>query len=65
MWDVLGPGIELVSPVFAGEFLTAGPPGKPYFLLLMLGFSHLHYLGDDQGSFANLRTAESLPPIGT
>ena len=29
MWDLPGPGIELVSP-FQGGFLTTGPPGKPY-----------------------------------
>ena len=28
MWDLPGPGMEPVSPVLAGEFLTAGPPGK-------------------------------------
>ena len=28
MWDLRGPGIELVSPALAGGFLTAAPPGK-------------------------------------
>ena len=28
MWDLPGPGIELVSPALAGRLLTAGPPGK-------------------------------------
>ena len=60
MWDLLGSGIELVFRVLAGELLNTGAPGKPYFLLLMLDFSYLHYLGDGQGSFASRRTAESL-----
>ena len=28
MWNLLGPGIEPVSPMLAGGFLTTGPPGK-------------------------------------
>ena len=28
MWDLPGPGIELVSPALAGRFLTTAPPGK-------------------------------------
>ena len=28
MWDLLGPGLEPVSPALAGEFLTTAPPGK-------------------------------------
>ena len=28
-WDLPGPGLEPVSPVFAGGFLTTVPPGKP------------------------------------
>ena len=28
MWDLLGPGIEPVSPALAGGFLTTAPPGK-------------------------------------
>ena len=27
MWDLLGPGIEVVSSTLAGRFLTTGPPG--------------------------------------
>ena len=30
MWDLPGPGIEPMSPVLAGGFLTAGPPGKSW-----------------------------------
>ena len=29
MWDLPGPGIELVSPALQGRFLTRGMPGKP------------------------------------
>ena len=29
MWDLPGPGIELIFPVLAGEFLTTRPPGTP------------------------------------
>ena len=32
MWDLPGPGLEPVSPVLAGGFLTTAPPGKPYIL---------------------------------
>ena len=44
MWDLPGPEIEPMSPVLAGGFFTAEPPGKPgthferrfYFLVLSL-----------------------------
>ena len=29
MWDPPGPGLEPVSPAWAGGFLTTAPPGKP------------------------------------
>ena len=29
MWDLPGPGIELVSPALAGGFITTEPPGSP------------------------------------
>ena len=29
MWDLLGPGLEPVSPALAGRFSTTAPPGKP------------------------------------
>ena len=29
MWDLLGPGLEPLSPALAGGFLTTAPPGKP------------------------------------
>ena len=33
MWDLLGPGLEPVSPALAGGFLTTAPPGKPQNLI--------------------------------
>ena len=32
MWDLPGPGMELVSLALQGRFLTIGPPGKPLFV---------------------------------
>ena len=32
MWDLPGPGLEPVSPVLAGGFLTTVPPRKSLFL---------------------------------
>ena len=29
MWDLLGRGLEPMSPALAGGFLTTAPPGKP------------------------------------
>ena len=31
LWDLPGPGIELVSPALQCVFLTTGPPEKPEF----------------------------------
>ena len=31
MWDLPGPGLEPVSPAFAGGFLTTVPLGKPLY----------------------------------
>lgn len=36
MWNLHTPGTEPLSPVLAGEFLTAGPPSKSYHLILTL-----------------------------
>ena len=30
MWDLLGPGLEPMSPALAGRFLTTAPPGKSF-----------------------------------
>ena len=32
VWDLLGPGIEPVSPASGGGFSTTEPPGKPQLL---------------------------------
>ena len=29
MWDLPGPGIEVMSPGLAGGFFTTEPPGNP------------------------------------
>ena len=29
MWDLPGPGVELVPPALAGRFLTTAPQGNP------------------------------------
>ena len=39
MWNLPGPGIEPVSPVLAGRFLTTGMPGKPKVLFYINKFS--------------------------
>ena len=38
MWDLLGPGLDPMSPALAGGFLTTVPPGKPlsYFINLFI-----------------------------
>ena len=33
MWDLPRPGLEPVSPAWAGRFSTTVPPGKPYSFL--------------------------------
>ena len=50
MWDPPGPGLEPVSPVLAGGFLTTAPPGKPRFFILKdnCGYSAENRL-DSQG----------------
>ena len=36
MWDLPRSGLEPVSPALAGGFLTAVPPGKPCWIVLMM-----------------------------
>ena len=36
MWDLPGPGLEPMSPVLAGRFLTTVPPGKSLVLSLLI-----------------------------
>ena len=38
MWDLPGPGADLVSPELQGLFLATGPPGNPFFFHLGLLF---------------------------
>ena len=53
-WNLPGPGIEPMSPVLAGRFLTTGLPGKSFddhfdglqFLLHVLDLETLPHLGD-------------------
>ena len=47
MWDLPGPGIEPVTPEFAGGFFTADPPGKSrndLFLKLGDGYRYIGIL---------------------
>ena len=37
MWDLPRPGLEPVSPAFAGRFSTTAPPGKPREFLIYSG----------------------------
>ena len=39
MWNLPGPGIEPMSPVLAGGFLTTGTPRKPDVLFYINKFS--------------------------
>ena len=43
MWDLLGPGLEPVSPALAGGFLATAPPGKPYSFLWLKNISLYGY----------------------
>ena len=40
MWDLLGPGIEPMSPALAGRFLTTGSPGKSHVSAFKLEIWH-------------------------
>ena len=53
MWDLLGPGIEPVSPVLASGFFTTEPPEtpneadtKPEILVILYIISDLLYPND-------------------
>ena len=41
MWDLPEPGIEPVSPLLAGGFLTTGPPGKNDKTIIIIFFFKL------------------------
>ena len=38
MWDLPGPGIELMSPPLAGGFFTTELPGNPFYVVLTQSF---------------------------
>ena len=43
MWNLLGPGIEPVSPELAGGFFTTEPPGKPCLAVHRTDYPTLHH----------------------
>ena len=45
MWDLLGPGIEPVSPALVGGFLTTVPPGKSKISVNLNLIPILNFLG--------------------
>ena len=45
MGDLLGPGLETLSPALAGGFLTTAPPGKSQPLLLSTLFKCSYLTG--------------------
>ena len=49
MWDLPGPGLEPVSPVLAGRFLTTTPAGKSNYLL---SNKHLETVNGGKGIMA-------------
>ena len=46
LWNLPGPGIEPMSPVLAGRFLTTGPPRKSPLVVLRL--SSFFFLTDQR-----------------
>ena len=44
MWDPPRPGLEPVSPAWAGGFLTTAPPGKSQEFILVYGSAIFHCL---------------------
>ena len=50
MWNLLGPGIELMSYAWADGFLSRAPPGKSYLTLIYNVYMKICQLfGIDQG----------------
>ena len=43
MWDLPRPGLEPMSPAFAGRFSTTAPPGKPNHMVFILQFVNMVY----------------------
>ena len=44
MWDLLGPGMDPVSPALTGGFFSTEPPGQPPFVYFCLYFYCLRRL---------------------
>ena len=59
MWDLLGPGMEPVSPALAGRFFTTEPPEKPK--ELFFSFSQPTPISNFYQSASPLRMLFSLP----
>ena len=51
MWDLPGPGIELMSPTLAGRFFTTESPGKPFFFKLNKDYLNEKKKGHSEESF--------------
>ena len=47
MWDIPGPGIELVSPVSQGGFLITAAPGKPHAVDSLTKSIHWFHIQND------------------
>ena len=47
MWDLLGPGIEPVSPALAAGFSTSAPPGKTCEVMSHCGFDFISLMISD------------------
>ena len=62
MWELLGPGIEPVSPALTGEFFTTKPTGKPSVSIVHLWRNSSLYI-----LFLSLKDTwelEGLPGVG-
>ena len=53
-WDLPGPGLEPVSPVLAGRFLTIASPGKPVVSVFNATQIGLHCLQPPGGEMSGL-----------
>ena len=50
MWNLLGPGIELIPHAWADGFLSRAPPGKSYLILINNIYMKIcQFFGIDQG----------------
>ena len=61
-WDLPGPGLEPVSPAWAGGFLTTAPPGKPRLMAFRLELSGTEGKGErEKKSRIGLKGFKTLP----